>query len=64
MKNLIKGFLAVAVFAMVSCGGKEEKKENIEMYNPEETEVAAPEVTVNADDIVDLENKGIGPIKA
>ena len=64
MKNSIKSLLAIAVFSLVSCGGKEEKKENIEMYDPEASEVSAPEVaTTSADDVVDLENKGIGPIK-
>lgn len=64
MKNSFKSLLAIAVFSLVSCGGKEEKKENIEMYDPEASEVSAPEpATTSADDVVDLENKGIGPIK-
>lgn len=60
----MKGLLAVTVLALVSCGGKEEKKENIEMYDPEATEISAPAVSASADDVVDLENKGIGPIKS
>ncbi len=65
MKNSIKGFLAVAVFALVSCGGKEEKKENVEMYDPEESTevVTTTETTTSATDMVDLDNKGIGPVK-
>lgn len=66
MKNLVKSILAIAVFAVVSCGGKEEKKESIEMYDPDaNTEVVTtPEETgVKPSQKVDLVSKGVGPIK-
>lgn len=66
MKNLVKSLLTIAVFALVSCGGKEEKKESIEMYDPEaNTEVVETpaESTVMASKKIDLVSKGVGPVK-
>ena len=62
MKNLL---VLVFTLLLVSCGGKEEKKKF--EYAPSTTKEA--KTTTNTkeqtsyEDIVDLENKGIGPIK-
>ena len=71
MKILMKSLTAVAIVTLMSCGGKEEKKNNeIQIgQKPAATETAAETTTTAASDVkasetVDLTNKGIGPIKS
>ncbi|SRX55139.1 cytochrome c [Aequorivita sp. CIP111184] len=68
MKNIMKSITAIAILALISCGGKEEKKsEGIQIgQKPTTTETPKEEVaaaTLKASETIDLTNKGIGPIK-
>lgn len=69
MKHLMKSLTAIAIMTLISCGGKEEKKEDTSVkigQNPS-TEVKkeeAPKSDVKASETIDLTNKGIGPIKS
>lgn len=58
MRNYYTLIFALAAVLLVSCGGKEEKKENIQMYEPE------TETVVKASQKIDLESKGIGPVQS
>lgn len=59
MKNIL--FATVLAAALVSCGGKEEKKEKFEYKR-----TAAPKTTKKevVDVPVDMNNKGIGPVNS
>ena len=69
MKHLIKSLTAIAIMTLISCGGKEEKKEDtsVKIGQSSTTEVEkeeAPKSDVKASETIDLTNKGIGPIKS
>jgi len=67
MKHLLKSLAAIAIIALVGCGGKEEKKSDAPItLGAPKTE--APKETTTTSDVkpseqVDLTNKGVGPIK-
>jgi mono/diheme cytochrome c family protein len=67
MKNIMKSLAAIAVLTLISCGGKEEKKKDgIQIgQKPAATETPkeVPASTEKPSEMVDLTNKGIGPIK-
>lgn len=68
MKYLIKSMSAIAIIALVGCGGKEEKKEDnsVKIGQKPATEVVKetpPASDVKPSQTIDLTNKGIGPIK-
>ena len=66
MKYIIKSLWALSIFALISCGGKEEKKESDDLqlgnYSKKE-EVKKPETSSSEVDMNDMSNKGIGPVK-
>jgi mono/diheme cytochrome c family protein len=67
MKNIMKSLAAIAVLTLISCGGKEEKKKDgIQIgQKPAATETPKeePASTVKPSEMIDLTNKGVGPIK-
>lgn len=67
MRHILKSMAAVAILILVSCGGKEEKKnDGIQIgQKPTTTEAAKeePASTEKPSERVDLTSKGIGPIK-
>ncbi len=67
MKNIVKGLLVIAMFILISCGGKSEKKESNygggASGENEGMEAAAPTPEATTD-MADLTNKGIGPVKS
>lgn len=67
MKNIMKSITAIAILTLISCGGKEEKKnDSIQIgQKPAATETPKeePAATEKPSEMVDLTNKGIGPIK-
>ena len=68
MKHLMRSLAAIAIITLVSCGGKEEKKDDgsLKLGQQPATETpteAAPESTTKASETIDLTNKGVGPIK-
>lgn len=68
MKNIMKSITAIAILTLISCGGKEEKKsDSIQIGQkpaPTETPKEEPPATEKPSEMVDLTNKGIGPIKS
>ncbi len=68
MKNIMKSLAAIAILTLISCGGKEEKKnDGIQIgQKPAATETPKeePASTEKPSEMVDLTNKGIGPIKS
>ncbi|WP_410004928.1 c-type cytochrome [Aequorivita nionensis] len=67
MKNIMKSLTAIAILTLISCGGKEEKKnDGIQIgQKPAATETPKeePASTVKPSETIDLTNKGVGPIK-
>ncbi len=68
MKHLFKSMAAIAIITLISCGGKEEKKDDssVKIGQSPATEApkeTTPESTVKASERVDLTNIGVGPIK-
>ncbi len=68
MKHLIKSMAAIAIITLISCGGKEEKKEDSSVKIGQQPATEAPkeapaESTTKPSETIDLTNKGIGPIK-
>lgn len=67
MKILMKSLTAVAIITLIGCGGKEEKKNNDIQIGQKpaatETPKEEPVSTEKPSEMVDLTNKGIGPIK-
>lgn len=67
MKHLIKSMAALAILVLVSCGGKEEKKKDSIQIGQKptatETPKEVPASTEKPSEMVDLTNKGIGPVK-
>jgi mono/diheme cytochrome c family protein len=70
MKIAIKSIAIIFSLLLVACGGKEEKKKDgfsidREKSTPEKQVTPEPTTTtVSASQRIDLENKGVGPIKA
>ena len=68
MKNIMKSLAAIAIVTLISCGGKEEKKkEGIQIGQKSpvtETPKEEPAATEKASSMIDLTNKGVGPIKS
>ena len=64
MKTTLNILSTLLIALLISCGGKEEKKKEGFSYDKKEkTETKAPKAEkVPASKIVDLSNKGIGPI--
>ena len=65
MKYLFKPLLLFGLAVLVSCGGKEDKKEKeeIQLGSYEKNVVKEPTSTAPKSDLADLSNKGIGPVK-
>lgn len=66
MKNVFKSLLLFALVAFVSCGGKEDKKEKepIKIGSGNDKEVVVKQDANPPEaDMVDMSNKGIGPVK-
>lgn len=65
MKYAIKSLLLLTVLALISCGGKDEKKEKeqIKIGGGEKKVVVKKEATPPEADLIDMSNKGVGPIK-
>ncbi|WP_203296117.1 c-type cytochrome [Luteirhabdus pelagi] len=64
MKLIQKSLMLLSVFAMISCGGKEEKKEEtIKIGGGEKKVVVKKDATPPKADLIDMSNKGIGPVK-
>ncbi len=68
MKNIMKSIAAIAILTLISCGGKEEKKnDSIQIgQKPAATETPKEETaatTSKPSETIDLTNKGVGPIK-
>ncbi|HLT49660.1 MAG TPA: cytochrome c [Aequorivita sp.] len=63
----MKSLTAIAILTLISCGGKEEKKnDGIQIgQKPAATETPKeePASTVKPSETIDLTNKGVGPIK-
>ncbi|HZW76843.1 MAG TPA: cytochrome c [Flavobacteriaceae bacterium] len=68
MKHVMKTLAAVAILTLVSCGGKEEKKEEKVTLRSTTTETvteAAPATSdVKPSERVDMSTKGVGPVKS
>jgi len=68
MKNIMKSLAAIAIVTLISCGGKEEKKSNDIQIGQKpavtETPKEEPASTEKPSEMVDLTNKGIGPVKS
>lgn len=65
MKYLIKSIFLFGIALLISCGGKEEKKEKeeVQLGNYEKKEVVKQNEKTPEADLIDMSNKGIGPIK-
>ncbi len=66
MKNIMRSLAAIAIITLISCGGKEEKKKDTLQIGEKpatETQKVEPVATEKGTEMVDLTNKGIGPIK-
>jgi|SRR5690554_2321437 len=68
MKHVMSILAAFAIFGVVSCGGKEEKKEEkvtLRTQTTEKVETTSSAVSdVKPSERVDMSTKGIGPIKS
>lgn len=63
MKSILKLVSLFFALAILSCGGKEEKKkESFTIKKKPETEKVVKTSTTKASETVDLKNKGVGPI--
>ncbi len=67
MKSIMKSITAIAILSLISCGGKEEKKnDSIQIgQKPAATETPKeePAASTKPSETIDLTNKGVGPIK-
>tara|TARA_R100000935_G_scaffold55938_1_gene86561 strand:- start:1239 stop:1739 length:501 start_codon:yes stop_codon:yes gene_type:complete len=65
MRYLIKSIFLFGISLLISCGGKEEKKEKeeIRLGNYEKKEVVNQDEKQPETALIDMSNKGIGPIK-
>lgn len=71
MKHLFKTLAAIAIFGLVSCGGKEEKKtEKVTIGSSTTTETVTDNASspatsdVKPSERVDMSTKGVGPVKS
>tara|TARA_R110002072_G_scaffold48716_16_gene133270 strand:+ start:14857 stop:15363 length:507 start_codon:yes stop_codon:yes gene_type:complete len=66
MKSLLKtALLLLATISLVSCGGGEkEEKNEIKLGDYNKTETKKPAKATSSADLMDMSNKGIGPIKS
>ena len=67
MNTTLKIFVVLFISLLMSCGGKEEKKEESFSYQkkePTEKKETSKAETAKASEKVDLTNKGIGPVKS
>jgi mono/diheme cytochrome c family protein len=64
MKHLIKSIFLFGITLLISCGEKEEKKENeeVQLGNYEKKEVVKQNEKTPEADLIDMSNKGIGPV--
>ncbi|MCL6267887.1 c-type cytochrome [Flagellimonas myxillae] len=66
MKTILKGGYVLLLGILISCGGKEEKKQDgFQVERQKTTQKATQKVeteTTKASERIDLENKGVGPI--
>ena len=65
MKYLFKSLFVIGVALLVSCGGKEDKKEKeeIQLGNYEKKVVTKPNANPPEADLIDMSNEGIGSVK-
>jgi len=65
MRYLIKSIFLFGITLLISCGGKEEKKENeeIQLGNYEKKEEVKQVEKMPEAALIDMSNKGIGPVK-
>ncbi len=66
MKNLIKSILLIVLIAVLnSCGNSEkEEKQEIKLGEPAKKETPKTNEATSSKDMIDMSNKGIGPIKS
>ena len=67
MNTTLKIFAVLFISLLMSCGGKEEKKEESFSYQkkePTEKKDTSKAETAKASEKIDLTNKGIGPVKS
>lgn len=66
MKSILKtALLLIATISLVSCGGGEkEEKNEIKLGDHNQTETKKETKATSSSDMVDMSNKGIGPIKS
>ena len=65
MKNLIKIIFLFGISLLISCGDKEDKKENdeVQLGNYEKKDEVKQVEKMPEADLIDMSNKGIGPVK-
>jgi cytochrome c len=65
MRYLIKSVFLFGIALLISCGGKEDKKEKeeVQLGEYEKEVVKEPDASQPEADLIDMSNKGIGPIK-
>lgn len=65
MKHIFKSLWILALMVLVSCGGKEEKKDSdeVQLGNYSKKEELTKTEPVTEVDMTDMSNKGIGPVK-
>ncbi|MCM4157870.1 cytochrome c [Gramella sp. AN32] len=65
MKYIFKSLFFLGLALLVSCGGKEDKKEKeeIQLGNYQKNEVKEPDASPPQASLIDMSNKGIGPVK-
>lgn len=66
MKLTVKILSAFLLVVLIACGGKEEKKKDqikLSDNEPQKTETVVETPAKKASETVDMENKGVGPVK-
>ena len=65
MKIVYKNLLMIGLLTVVSCGGKDKKKEKepIRLRNNDKEVVVKQNANPPEADLIDMSNKGIGPVK-
>ncbi|WP_034923816.1 c-type cytochrome [Gillisia sp. CAL575] len=65
MRNLIKIIFLFGISLLISCGDKEDKKENdeVQLGNYEKKDEVKQVEKMPEADLIDMSNKGIGPVK-
>ncbi len=65
MRNLIKIIFLFGISLLISCGDKEDKKENdeVQLGNYEKKDEVQQVEKMPESDLIDMSNKGIGPVK-